>query len=125
VKITKDIELAKSGIKLDEAKIEKKALTAYDIMTVKHIIESFTISKNLPLSIVQDKNTIKIFPAKDFNADETVTQKTILNNYGNVMDFLSALSSMPYQMGYTQFCLGTECAGGLEATIEVKGITPN
>lgn len=125
VKTTKDAELAKASIKLEEAKIEKKVITAYDIMNVKQMIESYAISKALPLDIEQDKTTIKISPAKNFNTDMAVTHKTILYNYVKVLDFLSAVSSMPYQMEYRQFCLGTECPGALEATIEVKGIAVN
>lgn len=125
VKTIKDIELAKAGIKLDEAKIEKKTISTFDIMTVKHMVESYAISKSLPLTIEQDKNTIKISPSKDFSTDEKLTHETILSKYDKVMDFLSAVSTMPYQMEYKQFCLGDECPGALEATIEVKGIATN
>lgn len=125
VKTIKDVELAKASIKLDEAKIEKKTVTSYDIMNVKQMIESYAISKTLPLDVVQDKTSIKITSAKTYNADIAITNKTILYNYVKVLDFLSAISAMPYQMEYKQFCLGIECPGALEATIEIKGIAIN
>ncbi|MEI7962129.1 MAG: hypothetical protein WCI04_07375, partial [archaeon] len=93
VKIKKDIEMSKASIKIDEAKTTAKGITTYDIITAKRTIESYAISNNLPLEIEQSGKTLKISPSKTFNTDMSITNKTIINKYDKVIEFLLSVSA--------------------------------
>ncbi len=100
-------------INKNTCKITKKPLTIDGLITAKKVVEGIIQTSGLNLNVEIKDNFIEI---------KSNPKNMILDNesgYNSFVQFLNALSNLPYSIEYESFCFGSAC-GESDIFIRVK-----